>query len=162
MVKVPKDLQKKKKDVPKRPQPKIARKGEQSLGSRAMRRKMEQQGISMDPIDVNRVIFELADKTMVIEQPEVFLMKQMGQEIYQVMGTAEEKTIGISSVESVQIADSTEKEEITDEELKPEITENDIQLVAAQANVSLKEAEAALKDSNGNIAQAIIFLKNRP
>ena len=93
---------------------------------------------------------------------QLLLMKQMGQEIYQVIGTAEEKTIGISSVESGQIADSTEMEEIINEELKPEITENDIQLVAAQATVSLKEAEAALKDSNGNIAQAIIFLKNRP
>jgi len=160
MVKVPKDLQKKQKNIPKRPQPRVKREGEQSLGSRAMRRKMQKQGISMDQIDANRVIFELEDKTLVIEQPEVFLMKQMGQEIYQVVGAAEEKTIEISSKEDIQIESPTEIEEISDEPLKIEITEQDISLVASQANVSLKEAEAALKDADGNIAQAIISLKN--
>lgn len=161
MVKVPKDLQKKHKNIPKRPQPRVKREGEQSIGSRAMRRKMQKQGISMDQIDANRVIFELEDKTLVIEQPEVFLMKQMGQEIYQVVGAAEEKTIEISSKEDIQIESPTEIEEISDEPLKIEITEQDISLVASQANVSLKEAEAALKDADGNIAQAIISLKNR-
>jgi nascent polypeptide-associated complex subunit alpha len=162
MVKVPKDLQKKRKNIPKRVQPKVAKKGDQSIGSRSMRRKMQQQGISMDPIDVSRVIFELEEKTLVIEQPEVFLIKQMGQEVYQVIGNAEEKSLDISSEESIQVENSTEIEDVHEEELKVEITEQDIQLVASQANVSLKEAESALKEANGNIAQAIIFLKNIP
>ncbi len=161
MVKVPKDLQKKQKNIPKRPQPRVKREGEQSFGSRAMRRKMQQQGISMDQIVANRVIFELEDKTLVIEQPEVFLMKQMGQDIYQVVGTTEEKSIDISDKEDIQTESSIEIEEVSNEPLKIEITEQDISLVASQVNVSLKEAEAALKDTNGNIAQAIISLKNR-
>ena len=45
---------------------------------------------------------------------------------------------------------------------QPSITENDIMLVASQANVDLKEAEAVLNDCKGDIAKAILFLKNRP
>ncbi len=41
-------------------------------------------------------------------------------------------------------------------------TENDIMLVAAQANVDKEEANAALIDSEGDIAKAILFLKNKP
>ena len=84
---------------------------------------MQQQGISMDQIDAKRVIFELEDKTMIIEQPEVFLMKQMGQEIYQVVGTAEEKEISISTEEREKIEASSEIKETFDKDLKPTITE---------------------------------------
>jgi len=162
MVKVPKDLQKKKKDVPRRPQAKPARKGEQQYGSRAMRRKMQQQGISMDQIEAKRVIFELEDKTLVLDQPEVFLMKQMGQEIYQVVGSAEEKSLSVLADDTSINGETMEREEISEEDLKPKITEQDIQLVAAQANVTSKEAEVALEQAEGNIAKAIIFLKNKP
>lgn len=162
MVKVPKDLQQKKKSAPKRPQAKPTRTGDQQYGSRAMRRKMQQQGISMEPIEANRVIFELDDKNLVIEQPEVFKMTQVGQDIYQVIGSAEEKPIGISSEGGIHVEEPLETSEIADEELELKITDQDIMLVASQANVSLKEAEAALEDVEGNIAKAIIFLKNRP
>ena len=46
--------------------------------------------------------------------------------------------------------------------MKPEITENDIMLVAAQANVKKEEAEAMLIECDGDIAKAILLLKNRP
>ena len=35
-------------------------------------------------------------------------------------------------------------------------------LVAAQANVDKKEAEVVLRECEGDIAKAILFLKNRP
>ena len=126
MVKLPKEMQSKVKSKPKRPQPSVKRDGQQ-FGSRQMRRRMGQQGIDMEPIDATRVIIEGPEKTMVIDQPEVFLMKQAGQEIYQVIGQ----------------------------------TENDIMLGAAQANVDKKDAESVLKECNGDIAKAILFLKNR-
>ena len=152
-------MQQKEKSKPKRPQPAKQREGSQ-FGSRQMRRRMAQQGIEMDQVDASRVIIESSDKTLVINQPEVILMKQAGQEIYQVIGETEEffpDEIAISEKEV-----GVEAEPIDEVKIKPTITENDIMLVATQANVDPKEAESVLRDCNGDIAKAILYLKNRP
>ncbi len=157
LVKLPKEMQKKEKSKPTRPQATKKREGQQ-FASRQMRRRMQQQGIEMDQINATRVIIESQEKTLVIDQPEVVLMKQMGQEIYQVIGEAEEYSVG-----EVKIGEKGEVAEVIEEsEAKPVITENDIMLVAAQANVDKEEANAALIDCEGDIAKAILFLKNKP
>jgi len=159
LVKLPKEMQKKEKSKPTRPQATKKREGQQ-FASRQMRRRMQQQGIEMDQINATRVIIESQEKTLVIDQPEVVLMKQMGQEIYQVIGEAEEYSVGevtIGEKEEGEVA-----EVIEESEAKPVITENDIMLVAAQANVDKEEANAALIDTEGDIAKAILFLKNKP
>ena len=159
MVKLPKEMQKKEKSKPTRPQATKKREGQQ-FASRQMRRRMQQQGIDMEPINATRVIIEGPENTLVIDEPEVVLMKQMGQEIYQIIGDAEEYSAG-----EVQIGDTEEGERedaIVESEAKTVITENDIMLVAAQANVDKEEANAALIDSEGDIAKAILFLKNKP
>ena len=157
LVKLPKEMQKKEKSKPMRPQATKKREGQQ-FASRQMRRRMQQQGIEMDQINATRVIIESQEKTLVIDQPEVVLMKQMGQEIYQVIGEAEEYSVG-----EVRIGEEGEVAEVIEEsEARPVITENDIMLVAAQANVDKKEANAALIDCEGDIAKAILFLKNKP
>lgn len=158
-MKLPKEMQKKEKDRPKRPTPGKKREPQQQFGSRQMRRKMKAQGIDMDQIEAIKVIIEGPEKILVIEQPEVVLMRQMGQEIYQVIGEAKEY-----SPEEVFIGGKEEIEEIEpleEAETKPTITENDIMLVAAQGNVDPREAEVVLKDCEGDIAKAILFLKNR-
>jgi nascent polypeptide-associated complex subunit alpha len=121
---------------------------------------MQQQGIDMDQIEATRVIIEGVDKTLIIDQPEVVLMKQMGQEIYQVIGEAQEYSPEEVSIQENEALISEDEEQSYDS--KPSITENDIMLVAAQSNVSKEEAQAALIDTNGDIAKAILFLKNRP
>lgn len=151
-------MQSKAKSKPKRTQPSVKRDGQQ-FGSRQMRRRMSQQGIDMEPIDATRVIIEGPEKTMIIDQPEIFLMKQAGQEIYQVIGQAEEVSPDNLTIKSMEPEINLPSEE--DSEIKPTITENDIMLVATQANVDKKEAESVLKDCNGDIAKAILFLKNR-
>jgi nascent polypeptide-associated complex subunit alpha len=159
VVKLPKEMQNKEKSRPKRPQPVKSREGQQ-VGSRQMRRKMAQQGIDMEPIDATRVIIEGAERSLIIEQPEIIKMKQAGQEIYQIIGQAEEVSPESLSIENKDsIADLGLGEE---SEIKPTITENDIMLVATQANVDKKEAESILIECNGDIAKAILFLKNRP
>ncbi len=152
-------MQNKAKSKPKRPQPVVKREGQQ-FGSRQMRRKMSQQGIDMEQVDATRVVIEGAEKTLIIDQPEVFRMKQAGQEIYQVIGQGEEVSsegFAIESGESYEEIKQTEESE-----MKPTISENDIMLVATQANVDKKEAESVLKECNGDIAKAILYLKNRP
>jgi len=158
LVKLPKEMQNKIKSKPKRPQAVKKREGAQ-FGSRQMRRRMQQQGVEMDQIEATRVIIEGTEKTLILEQPEVILMKQAGQEIYQIIGQAEERSsddISIMSDEGVEDRELLETTEIT-----PTITENDIMLVATQANVDKKEAESVLNECNGDIAKAILFLKNR-
>ncbi|MFX0076405.1 MAG: nascent polypeptide-associated complex protein [Candidatus Hermodarchaeota archaeon] len=159
MVKLPKEMQKKEKSKPTRPQATKKREGQQ-FASRQMRRRMQQQGIDMEQISATRVIIEGPEKTLVIDQPEVVLMKQMGQEIYQVIGEAEEYPSGEIEIEEMEEAEGADV--IKETEPKPSITENDIMLVAAQANVDREEANAALIDSEGDIAKAILFLKNKP
>ena len=159
MVKLPKEMQKKESQKPKRPQAVKHREG-QGIASRQMRRRMQQQGIDMDQIEATRVIIEGVEKTLIIDQPEVVLMKQMGQEIYQVIGEAQEYSPEEVSIEENEGSISEDEEQSYDS--KPTITENDIMLVAAQSNVSKEEAQAALIDTNGDIAKAILFLKNRP
>jgi nascent polypeptide-associated complex subunit alpha len=159
MVKLPKEMQKKEKSKPKRPTPVVKREG-QHFGSRQMRRRMQQQGIEMDQINATRVIIEGPEKNLIIEQPEVVLMKQMGQEIYQVIGEANEYEPNEISIERTESEE--EGEESEDLEVKPTITENDIMLVATQANVQKTEAEAVLNECGGDIAKAILLLKNRP
>ncbi len=159
-MKLPKEMQKKEKDRPKRPTAVKKREGQQQFGSRQMRRKMKTQGIDMDQIEATKVIIEGPEKTLVIEQPEVMLMKQMGQEIYQIIGEAEEFSTGDITIGEKE--ETEEFEQLDEVEAKPTITENDIMLVAAQGNVEPKEAEAILKDCDGDIAKAILFFKNRP
>ncbi len=159
MVKLPKEMQKKEKSKPTRPQATKKREGQQ-FGSRQMRRRMQQQGIDMDQIDATRVIIECQEKTLVIDQPEVILMKQMGQEMYQIIGDAEEFSSGEFTIEDR--VESVSIEPLDEGASELTITENDIMLVAAQANVDNEEANAALIDSNGDIAKAIIYLKNKP
>ncbi|MFX1366795.1 MAG: nascent polypeptide-associated complex protein [Promethearchaeota archaeon] len=158
MVKLPKEMQSRVKNKPKRPQPSVKRDGQQ-FGSRQMRRRMAQQGIDMEPVDATRVIIEGPEKSIIIENPEIIRMKQAGQEIYQIIGQAEEVSPENLTIESKEeVIDFTPEE---DSEIKPMITENDIMLVATQANVDKKEAESVLKDCNGDIAKAILFLKNK-
>ena len=159
MVKLPKEMKNKAKSKPKRPQPVAKREGQQ-FGSRQMRRRMAQQGIDMDQIDATRVIIEGPEKTLIIDQPEVFLMKQSGQEMYQVIGQAEEVLPEELTIETGGTPDNLTQLEET--EMKVTITENDIMLVATQANVDKQEAETILKECNGDIAKAILYFKNRP
>ena len=156
LVKLPKEMQDKIKSKPKRPQA-VKKRESAQFGSRQMRRKMQQQGVEMDQIEATRVIIEGTEKTLVLEQPEVILMKQAGQEIYQIIGQAEERSsddITIVSDDEVEDGEVLEATEST-------ITENDIMLVATQVNVDKKEAESVLNECNGDIAKAILFLKNR-
>ena len=159
-MKLPKEIQKKESNRPKRPQPVKKREGQQQFGSRQMRRKMQSQGIDMDQIEATRVIIEGPERTLVIEQPEVILMKQAGQEIYQVVGAADEYAADEFNVEEIKSFEGLDDED--ESEVKPTITENDVMLVASQGNVDPEEAKAILMECNGDIAKAILLIKNRP
>jgi len=108
------------------------------LSPREARRLMRRMGLSMNTMpDVREVIIRTDRKEVVIEAPEVSVMEIQGQRIFQIMG-----------------GEVSEKAR----EGRPSIPEEDVQLVAQQANVSLEKARAALEETGGDLAQAILLL----
>jgi nascent polypeptide-associated complex subunit alpha len=100
---------------------------------------MAKMGMQVQQVeDVTRVVIESASKKIIIDEPEVAIVSVQGQKVYQVGGgrTREE---GLSS---------------------PTV-QDDAKLVATQAGVSVEEAANALRQSGGDLAQAIILLKQK-
>jgi len=115
--------------------------GVRRVSPRAMRRMMQRMGLTMTPIEnVKEVVIKTSDKEITIEEPEVALLEVSGQKLFQVVGERiTEKTL----------------------EKKLEIPEEDVQLVAQQAHVSLEEARAALEQTEGDLAKAILLLTSK-
>ena len=109
------------------------------VNPREANRMMQRMGMQVKQIDdVTRVIIESASKRIVIDSPEVAIVTVQGQTVYQVGGgTAREEGLAGTS------------------------TQDDAKLVASQAGVSTEEAGKALQQSGGDLAQAIILLKQK-
>ncbi len=105
------------------------------MNPRDMQRMMKQLGIKSEELDVKRVVFELSGKKLVIDSPNVSAVEMGGQKTYTVMGEAREEAGPVG------------------------VLEGDVKLVMEQAGCSKKEAEAALKETNGDLAEAIAKLK---
>ena len=122
------------------------------MDSRRARRMMKQMGMNMDELgDIKRVILQGDNKEIVIEGPQVTSINVQGAKMYQVAGGSEteRKILSAGAVE----ADPEEEPLVLPEE--------DILLVAQQSNVSIEKAKAALENSDGDLAQAIIKLQTR-
>lgn len=115
------------------------------LSPRELRRLMDKLGVSAQPLNVREAVFKLDGKELVVKNPTVTLLDFQGQKIFQV------------------VSETLEEREVTSEALgeKPSIPEEDVSLVAAQAGVSLEEARAALEETGGDLAQAILLLASR-
>ena len=107
------------------------------MNPRKMQGMMKKMGVAQVEIPATEVIIKQEDKELIIRNPQVSKVSMMGQETFQVVGEIEEREI------------STEAE----------ISEDDINTVAEQANVSKEEAEAAIKEASGDLAQAIMNLQ---
>ena len=102
-----------------------------------MERQMKKMGMNMDELEgVREVIIRFDEKEIIIEDPSVSVMKVMGKESYQIEGTSREVEL----------------------EFEVEIPEDDIEMVASSAGVSKDEAKAALEESKGDLAEAIMNL----
>ncbi|RLE52971.1 MAG: nascent polypeptide-associated complex protein [Candidatus Methanomethylicota archaeon] len=113
------------------------------MSPREMRRMMQRMGLEMEEMQgVEQVLIKVRNKQLVVENPQVLVMKMAGQTIFQIVGEAKE----------VEMLKTEEKIE------EVEIPEEDIQLVATQPGVSFEEAKKALKQPKGDLAQAIMLL----
>lgn len=113
------------------------------MSPKQMQTVLKRMGIRVEEIEAERVIIECADRNIIINSPQVMLTKMPQQEMFQVSGEV------------------TEEGKLTegDEEVKVDITEDDVEMVMDQAGVDKATAERALLDSNGDIADAIMKLK---
>jgi nascent polypeptide-associated complex subunit alpha len=111
---------------------------------RDAKRMMQKMGMKIDEIDgVTEVLIRTATREIIIKEPVVTSVVVQGQRMYQVTGgSALERTL---SAEAAQ----------------PEVPEEDVNLVATQTGKTVDEAKAALKESGGDLAEAILRLKQK-
>jgi nascent polypeptide-associated complex subunit alpha len=102
------------------------------MNPKNMGRMMKQMGIKNEEINATKVIIEADGKTIVFDNPQVQIMEVQGQKTYTIMGDTTESTA---------------------------IPQDDIKMVMESAEVSEEEASKALEEANGDIAQAIMKLK---
>lgn len=118
------------------------------VNPKEMKKMMKRMGIDVDIEEVQdavRVRIETSSgRTLVVEDPQVTIMKMKGQSIIQIVGDVVE-----------ELAEEKREEE------KIEIKEEDVELVALEAGVSLEEAKQALIFTKGDLAQAILLLQSK-
>lgn len=141
---------------------KAQKEGTGSKSMKKMMRKMGKQGMNMDEIaDVQKVVIYTAEDKIVIEAPEsVHKMILPQGEVYQILGASTKEDLSAEEMETIQteeVEEQIQKEEVLD--FKP--TMGDVQLVAQQAGVTPDEAESALIQTKGNLAKAIILLRQK-
>jgi nascent polypeptide-associated complex subunit alpha len=110
-------------------------------GGRDAARMMQKMGMQLGEIQgVTEVVISTENKRIVIESPSVATINMQGQQIYQIAG---------GQVREEPIA--TPKQ----------VAEEDAKLVSEQAMVTIEEARNALLKTEGDLAQAIILLKEK-
>ena len=107
------------------------------INPRQAAKMMKRMGIQQQEIDATEVIIKTPEKELIISNPQVSKVNMMGQETFQVIGQVTEKEI------------SSELE----------INEEDIKTVMEQAQVTKEQAEEAIKKAKGDLAKAILDLK---
>jgi nascent polypeptide-associated complex subunit alpha len=106
------------------------------MDRRQMERAMRQLGVKTTDLEgVKEVVIKLEDKEIVIPNAQVVLTEMSGQRSYQVVGQEVERKL----------------------EAAP--SEDDVTLVMEQTGAARELAVQTLKETNGDIAEAILKLK---
>jgi len=117
---------------------------------------MKKMGIEQKDVeDVKEVIIRFSDKEWVIKNPQVAMIKQAGSETYQIGGSKTER--GLSGTSAAKVEDVSVDEETPAPEI--EIPMEDAALVAGQTGVDIETAKEALKETDGDLAAAILKLR---
>ncbi|MBI2573257.1 nascent polypeptide-associated complex protein [Candidatus Woesearchaeota archaeon] len=109
------------------------------MNPRQMQQMMKRMGINQAELEVTQVIMKLENgKELVFPNPSVSKINMMGQQTYQLTGEVIERESSAT----------------------PTIAEDDIKTVMEQAKVSRETALQAIKDAEGDLAQAIMDLSS--
>ena len=103
------------------------------MDAKGMGKMMAQMGIKTEEIDAVKVIIELKEGgKLVVFEPQVVQIEMKGEKSFQISGKVQEEN---------------------------EAGEDDIKMVMEAAGCSREEAQNTLKETGGDIAEAIIRLK---
>ena len=102
------------------------------INPQLMKQAMKKMGVKQEEIEATQVIIKTPSKNLIINNPVVQKISMMGEESLQITGDIEEESI----------------------------SEDDINTVSKQANVSKEKAKEALTKFNGDLAEAILYLKS--
>ena len=117
--------------------------GSENMSSKSMRKAMNQLDLR-DLTGVVKVVIELEDYEIIINKPEIQIMKHEGKDIYMVNS--------YESTKEYPNQTSPIQEKVV-------LKESDIQLVMKQAEVDKSVAEGALQISKGDLAKAVMSLR---
>ncbi len=104
------------------------------INPKQMKQAMKKLGMKQEEIPAEQVIIKCSDKELIIQNPQVMKVNMMGQDSLQITGDIQER------------------------ELKT-YSEEDIKTVIQQTDCSEQEAIEALKETQGDLAEAILKLK---
>ena len=102
------------------------------INPQLMKQAMKKMGVKQEEIEATQVIIKTPSKNLIINNPTVQKISMMGEESLQITGDIEEESI----------------------------SEDDIKTVSEQAEVSKEKAKEALAKFNGDLAEAILYLKS--
>jgi nascent polypeptide-associated complex subunit alpha len=112
---------------------------------RDAKRMMQKMGMKVDEIEgVTEVLIRTATREIVIEEPIVSSIVVQGQRMYQITGGA-----------------THERTPSTETAATAEVPDEDVKLVAEQTGRTMDEARAMLKESGGDLAEAILRLQKQ-
>ena len=97
-----------------------------------MQQMMKQMGIQSEELDARSVVIETGDGKVIIDNPQVVKITMQGQVSFQISGQVRSES---------------------------SISAEDVKMVSEQAGVPEAEARAALEACDGDIAEAILKLK---
>ncbi len=114
------------------------------MNSREVKRMMQQMGIkSTEYPDVKKVVMEAGNKKYIIDNPEVTAITAQGQTSFQIVGKLREEKTSTSTTSVAQ---------------ESSFPEDDIKLVMDQSGASREKVITALKETDGQPADAILKL----
>lgn len=109
------------------------------MNPRQMQQAMKRMGIKQQQVDAAEVVIKLNDgREIVINEPSVTEVNMMGQ-----------KTLQITGEQQIREIDTT-----------PSISDEDVQTVVDQSGCTKEEAQKAIEDHNGDLAEAIMSLQS--
>ena len=105
-----------------------------NINPRQMQKMMQKMGMQQQDVEATEVIIKTKEKEIVFVNPQVSKINVMGQETWQIVGEAQER-------------------------VKEAFSEEDVKTVMEQTGMDEEKARAALKETGGDLAEAIIKLK---
>ena len=106
-----------------------------NINPKLMKQAMKKMGVKQEEIDAVKVEIICSSKKIVVNNPTVSKINMMGNDSFQVSGDVSEEKLESISAE-------------------------DVDTVVSQSGCSVEDAKKALKDKDGDIAAAIISLKD--